>query len=95
MKGGKRVKAFSKEKYKESMNETDEECSKWVDELDGKTKEEIREKGYGVSNDWLADEENYRKGKDNMKYKVGEKVRIKLLELSISCPCFKSFSSTL
>ena len=71
------MKVFSKEKYKESMNETDEECSKWVDELDGKTEEEIREKGYGVSSDWLVEEEDYRKGKDNMEFKVGEKVRIK------------------
>ena len=63
------MKVFSKEKYKEDMNKTDEECSEWVDELDGKTKEEIRKKGYRVNGDWLVDEENYRKGKDNMEFK--------------------------
>ena len=32
---------------------------------------------YIISKDWLVEEEDYRKGKDNMEFKVGEKVRIK------------------
>ena len=63
------MKVFSKEKFKESMNKTDEECSKWVDELDGKTVEELKKMPYIISKDWLVEEEDYRKGKDNMEFK--------------------------
>ena len=73
------MKVFSKEKFKETQGITEVELRKheWANRCDGKTVEEIKKMPYIISKNWLVDEENYRKGKDNMKFKVGEKVRIK------------------
>ena len=73
------MKVFSKEKWKEDQGYTEVEAKKnsWVNDCEGKTVEQITKMGYGVISDWLVEEEDYRKGKDNMKFKVGEKVRIK------------------
>ena len=73
------MKVFSKEKFKETQGITEVELRKheWASRCDGKTVEELKKMPYIISKDWLVEEEDYRKGKDNMEFKVGEKVRIK------------------
>ena len=65
------MKVFSKEKFKETQGITEAELRKheWASRCDGKTVEELKKMPYIISKDWLVDEENYRKGKDNMEFK--------------------------
>lgn len=60
------MKRFSKEKWLQSANEqiekgilsqreVDDACSIWVDNLDGKTEEEVKASGFDVArDDWFV-----------------------------------------
>ena len=65
------MKVFSKEKFKETQGITEAELRKheWASRCDGKTVEELKKMPYIISKDWLVEEEDYRKGKDNMEFK--------------------------
>lgn len=71
------MKVFSKKKFKEAQGYTEVEARKysWVNKCDGKTVEELKKMPYVVSNDWLVEEEDYKKGEDNMEFKKGERVK--------------------
>lgn len=71
------MKVFSKEKGKEKQGYTEVEAKKysWVNDCEGKTVQWCRSQHYIIRDEWLVDEEDYKKGEDNMEFKKGERVK--------------------